>query len=136
MRLLLAALAGLTFASPACAGTINIALEGVKKKGGSIVVCLWEKDAGFPDCEKGKPLKRIVLPSDATSARFDGLSDGSYAVSAFHDVNDNGELDTNFIGLPSEAVGLSNNPRLMGPPRFKPARFDVAGETKIILKFR
>lgn len=136
MRFLPIALTVAAMASPVCAETISIALEGVKKNSGSIVVCLWDKDAKFPDCEKGKPLKRIVLAASARSASFDNVANGTYAVSAFHDANDNGRLDTNFLGLPKEAVGLSNNPRLMGPPQFKAARFEVSGQTAIVLKFQ
>ncbi|MEE4155253.1 MAG: DUF2141 domain-containing protein [Erythrobacter sp.] len=136
MRFLPIALAMAALASPASAETISVALQGVKKNSGSIVVCLWDKDADFPNCEEGQPVKRIVLPATAKSATFEDVANGTYAVSAFHDANANGRLDTNFLGLPKEAVGLSNNPRLMGPPRFKSALFDVAGETAIVLKFQ
>lgn len=131
----LALLASSAIAAPASADNVVIALEGVESAKGSIVVCLWDRDAKFPNCEKGEPVKRIVLPATAKSAAFEGLTAGTYAVSAFHDENDNGELDTNFIGFPKEAVAMSNNPRIMGPPRFKPARFEVAGPTTITLRF-
>jgi uncharacterized protein (DUF2141 family) len=81
-------------------------------------------------------MKRIVLPASAKSATFEKVADGTYAVSAFHDANGNGKLDTNFIGIPKEAVAMSNNPRVMGPPRFKPSLFEVAGRTAITLRFQ
>ena len=34
-----------------------------------------------------------------------GLPEGEYAISLFHDENENKELDTNFIGIPKEAFG-------------------------------
>jgi uncharacterized protein (DUF2141 family) len=130
----LMALLGL--ASPACAERVSVALEGVKETRGSIVVCLWDKKNGFPNCEKGNPLKRIVLPASASAATFESVPAGTYAVSAFHDANGNGKLDTNFIGIPREAVGMSNNPRIMGPPRFNPSLFEVAGDTSITIRFQ
>lgn len=123
-------------ASPAFAEEITISLQGVKKNTGSVVLCLWDKDDGFPNCEKGKPLRRIVVPARSTSARFENVLPGTYAVSAFHDANGNGQLDSNFIGLPLEAVGMSNNPKLKGPPRFKPTQFRVAGATTISIKLQ
>jgi len=40
---------------------------------------------------------------------FPGVAAGTYAVSAFHDENSNGKLDRNFMGIPREGVGASNN---------------------------
>jgi uncharacterized protein (DUF2141 family) len=123
-------------ATPAHADEVTVTLQGVKKNAGSIVLCLWAKEDGFPDCESGKAVKRIVVPANATTARFENVPAGTYAISAFHDANGNGKLDSNFLGLPLEAVGMSNNPKLNGPPRFKPARFKLAGEGKISIRFQ
>jgi len=57
---------------------------------------------------------------------FEGLPPGQYAVSASHDLNGNRKTDTNFIGLPREDWGVSNNVRpAMRPPRFNEAGFAV-----------
>lgn len=54
---------------------------------------------------------------------------GEYAISVHHDDNDNGKMDTNFIGIPKEPTGLSNGavPKF-GPPKYKDAAFRVDGE--------
>ena len=54
---------------------------------------------------------------------------GEYAISVHHDDNDNGKIDTNFIGIPKEPTGLSNGavPKF-GPPKYKDAAFRVGGE--------
>lgn len=123
-------------ASPALANEVTVNLQGVKKDAGSVVLCLWASGDGFPDCESGKPVKRIVVPAKSASATFDNVSPGTYAISAFHDANANGKLDSNFVGLPLEAVGMSNNPKLNGPPRFKPAQFRVSGPTAITIRLQ
>ncbi|MEM6913295.1 MAG: DUF2141 domain-containing protein, partial [Pseudomonadota bacterium] len=57
---------------------------------------------------------------------FTELEPGSYAIQAFHDLNGNGELDTNLTGMPIEPFAFSNNaPASYGPPSFEAARFDV-----------
>jgi uncharacterized protein (DUF2141 family) len=67
------------------------------------------------------------------------LPAGEYALSVFQDVDDDGKLKSNFIGIPKEPAGLSNNlrPRL-GPPKYKDASFtvtaDVVTEQKIALR--
>ena len=41
-----------------------------------------------------------------------------------HDENRNGKLDTNFLGIPKEGVGASNNPKSrFGPPSFEESMF-------------
>jgi uncharacterized protein (DUF2141 family) len=55
---------------------------------------------------------------------FADLPAGFYAVSVFHDENMNEKLDKNFMGVPKEGYGASNNPKKkMGPPNFDEAKF-------------
>lgn len=60
------------------------------------------------------------------------LPAGEYALSVFQDVNDNGKLEHNFIGMPREPAGLSNNvrPRFV-PPKYKDAKFAVTVGTLV-----
>jgi uncharacterized protein (DUF2141 family) len=59
---------------------------------------------------------------------FTGVAPGTYAVSVVHDENSNGKLDTNFIGMPREGVGASNDAKgHMGPPKFSAASFRYEG---------
>jgi uncharacterized protein (DUF2141 family) len=61
---------------------------------------------------------------------FPRLPAGDYAIASYHDENGNGKLDLNFIGIPKEGVASSRNAKgVMGPPKFKDARFTFAGGT-------
>ncbi len=63
---------------------------------------------------------------------FKDLEDGTYAIRYFHDENNNGELDTNFIGIPKEGFGFSNDAfGKFGPKKFKEWLFEVSGDIKI-----
>ena len=54
-----------------------------------------------------------------------------------HDENDNGKLDTNFMGIPVEGYGFSNNPQVMRRAFFSEAKFDVTGApTAIVVRLR
>jgi uncharacterized protein (DUF2141 family) len=58
---------------------------------------------------------------------FKGLAGGAYAVVVFHDENDNGKIDHNALGWPSEPIGFSNGFTLglfSGLPSFEKLRFD------------
>jgi uncharacterized protein (DUF2141 family) len=59
---------------------------------------------------------------------FKDVPVGSYGISAFHDENTDGKLDTNFVGYPTEEYCASNNARnLMSAPSFRDAKFAYRG---------
>ena len=61
---------------------------------------------------------------------------GNYAVQVMHDENDNNKLDTNFLGIPSEGYGFSNNPNVMRRAHFDEARFEVGADAAITIRLR
>ena len=71
----------------------------------------------------------LGLVASLVIARALGPADfGVYAVSVFHDENMNQKLDKNFVGVPNEGYGASNNPKKkMGPPNFDEAKFQLSG---------
>ncbi|MGB5847976.1 MAG: DUF2141 domain-containing protein [Ignavibacteriaceae bacterium] len=55
---------------------------------------------------------------------FEELPFGEYAIKLYHDENRDGELDSNFLGIPTEAYGFSNNVRgTFGPADYDDAKF-------------
>lgn len=63
---------------------------------------------------------------------FKDVTPGIYAIRLFHDENENEELDTNFLGIPKEGFGFSNDAMgKFGPKDFSEWLFDVSGDTKI-----
>ncbi len=63
------------------------------------------------------------------------LPAGTYALSAFHDENNNKELDTNGLGIPKEDYGFSNNPNAMfGPPAYKKSTFTLDKDLTITVE--
>ena len=55
---------------------------------------------------------------------FKEIPKGEYAVAVFHDKNSNEKMDVNFLGIPKEAYGCSNNAKgFMGPPKYEDAKF-------------
>ena len=106
----------------------------MKTNEGLVLCALYKGEDGFP----GKPeraFQRALSPIKETSAtcRFEGLPAGRYAVAVVHDENGNGKMDRNFLGIPKEGYGASNNAKgSMGPPKFKDAAFVVGAEAKSI----
>ena len=91
---------------------------------------------------KGDFLKKVYkgLPSEIKSngavVTFSNIPKGEYAISAYHDKNNNTKLDTNFMGIPKEDVACSNNAKgVMGPPKYEDAKFQINKDLKIEVKF-
>lgn len=75
--------------------------------------------------------EKLLIKNNKVVYTFKDIPPGNYAISVFHDEDENGELTTNFLGIPKESYGASNNaPSRFGPPKWKDARFRVTpGET-------
>lgn len=100
---------------------------------GQIAYLVFNSAEGFPS-KREKAWRHDFVPVDSlqnATQRIDlgPVPPGRYAVSLYLDENGNHKLDTNWLGLPKEAVGVSNNPRnRIGPPHFEDAVF-VHGST-------
>jgi uncharacterized protein (DUF2141 family) len=132
----LAALCGLTGsaaqAAPMAMATIDVEVTGLKSDAGKVVILVYTSAKGFPTDPKRAKRAFFTKPSGKKASRtLADLPPGTYALSIYHDANNNGELDTNWIGMPKEGLGASNNAKgRMGPPKFAAAAFVVGpGET-------
>lgn len=91
---------------------------------GTLVFLLFDSANAFGDLRD--PLKTLWSPSDGRETyRFEEVPAGEYALVVYHDENENGRLDKNFIGIPKEPMGFSNRYKPKGPPTFDRARFAV-----------
>jgi uncharacterized protein (DUF2141 family) len=127
-----------TFAYMAYAqtGTLRVEISGIDEIKGLVSTGLYSNEEGFPD--KGKEYKGadVEITGQTIVYTFKDLSFGIYAIALFHDINSNGKLDKNFLGIPTEGYAFSNN--LFGafglPPGFKDASFEVRGDKTINIK--
>jgi uncharacterized protein (DUF2141 family) len=114
------------------AAEVTVKISGMESEQGQLLVAVYDKADSFLDSKKA--LKSLtVTPAEAkVGFSIASLSDGAYAIAVIHDENGNGELDTNFIGIPKEPIGTSNNVKSrFGPPSFKDARFDLKGSQSL-----
>lgn len=108
---------------------IHVEVVGIRNNKGQVVCALYSSADGFPK-ENQKAIQRTTSPilDKRASCEFAEIKPGRYAVSVFHDENSNGKLDTNFLGIPREGVGASNDARgHMGPPKFDAAALQFSG---------
>jgi uncharacterized protein (DUF2141 family) len=68
---------------------------------------------------------------------FSNLPQGKYAIRYFHDENNNNKMDTNWLGIPIEGYGFSNNATgLWGPPTFEEQLFKIISNDTIQLNIK
>jgi uncharacterized protein (DUF2141 family) len=87
--------------------------------------------------ENDKPVDSQTKNISANQCRivFENLKPGMYAFQFIHDENSNEKLDTNWLGIPKEGFGYSNNPSLItGPPSIKKTSFKLYESTVINCK--
>jgi uncharacterized protein (DUF2141 family) len=67
-----------------------------------------------------------LISNNQCSITVANLPKGKYAIRYFHDENSNNKLDTNWLGIPTEGYGFSNNAKgLFGPPPFEEQLFEI-----------
>lgn len=93
--------------------TININNKNIQ---GNAYLFIYSSKNDFLKIEKAYKVIKIDLLPEKTEVIVPSLSDGEYAFTLYADINSNGILDKNFMKIPKEPTGFSNNFR----PKFKP----------------
>jgi uncharacterized protein (DUF2141 family) len=115
-------------AVPVLGSNLEITVGTIRSDSGKVLAAL-HTEAGaemFPDPQGAVWAQWVKATPGEQRFVFAGLPAGRFAVAVFHDENDNGELDTNLLGLPKEGYGFSRNATgSFGPARFADAAVEV-----------
>ncbi|NLP57961.1 DUF2141 domain-containing protein [Lutibacter sp. B1] len=77
-----------------------------------------------------------IIEEGKSTVTFTNIPKGIYAVTCYHDENDNKQMDFFENGMPKESYGSSNNPLNFGPPDFESSKFEVSNKDIILeIKF-
>jgi uncharacterized protein (DUF2141 family) len=115
--------------------TLTVTLKDVRGTLGNLRASLYREPETFR--KEDRAFKVISIPATAGDAKmvFADLPPGRYAVMAYHDENGDDKLNLRFGMFPLEGYGLSNNPTVIGPPKFAESAFEVSSpETQIDIK--
>lgn len=110
---------------------LTVRISGINQLSGNVQVSLYNSAASW--LENSTYKATIAVESNTVVWNIEGLVAGQYAIAGFHDVNLNGECDRNFIGIPTEAFGFSNNVRpKFSAPKWELAKFDFETGTQAV----
>lgn len=113
--------------------TLRVEITDYKSNNGKAYVGVYNSEKSFLK----KPLKGKVekISNNKVVVIFNDLVPGEYAVSSYHDENNNGKLDTNFMGIPKEDYALSNNAKgFMSAPKYQKSKFYAKENITIKIK--
>jgi len=121
---------GLTFTPLTLFGQFSLTIEiiGLRNNDGQVFIELSN--------EKGEKIMGITqkFVDSKCAIIIKNLTPGKYAFKYFHDENKNNILDLNWIGIPKEGFGFSNNAKgTFGPPSFEKTIFEVKGNNTLKL---
>lgn len=108
-----------------------VSVSGAYPDHGQALFALYNTEEDYLE-EPFVALASSIDSEGAVSFVVEELSHGIYAAAVIYDEDENGELNTNFFGIPSEKIGMSNNAKgRFGPPSFSEASFSFSGDTTI-----
>lgn len=117
---------------------MQLCIKGIAEVRGNLMIAVYKNADEFPDFGKGDINIIHEVNSTSENIRIDDLLKGNtYAIAVYHDVNKNQLLDKNFLGMPIERYGFSNDARgTFGPPYFSESAFRAANGKKLTITIR
>jgi uncharacterized protein (DUF2141 family) len=112
---------------------LTVRVSGLNNDRGRVAVALFASAEAFPDQKRALVGQMTRIQKGKASVRFANVRPGVYAVAVLHDENENSKMDFNFLGMPLEGYGFSNDASAMfGPPSFEAASFKLAARDSFV----
>ena len=110
--------------------SLTVTVSNIKTQKGTIMIGLYKDENTFLD--KVFKAQKTDANSTSVTVTFKNIPAGEYGISLFHDKDENGELNTNFIGIPSEPYAFSNNAKgMFGPAKWEDVKFSITEKETI-----
>ena len=114
---------------------VSLTISGIESVEGTINIGLFNDEDNFPKSGGEIQVYTIKVNGLEESIVMDKLTAGDYAISLYHDRNADKVCNRNFIGIPKEGYGFSNNFKpLFRAPRFEDCLFTVQSDTNIVIR--
>jgi len=103
---------------------ITIKVIGVEEVKGAMSIALYDKEEDFRSRDRFVAAEDVPIESNTFTYTFKEIPYGTYAIAVFHDLDEDRELRKNWVGMPKEPFGFSNDAKgKMGPPSYDDASF-------------
>ena len=106
------------------AGDVVVEIANLENQKGVVRCGLYTKSSWLQPEKAVQWVDATYGDEETAECRFEEIEPGTYGVGAFHDADSDHDMDSNFLGIPTESVCASDDPGgRMGPPKFKGAKF-------------
>ena len=120
------------------AETLTITIADIRESEGRLMIQVANSEKGFEFSEDSAapPPVAISQLAEAGEMTFEvTLPPGVYGARVLHDLNGNGKVDSNFVGMPKEPWAFSNNATgRLGPAKWQDAKFEISGDTAVEIR--
>lgn len=118
---------------PTYAHDLTVKVDNIESTKGFLYISLHNTDKTWMTSQQSVQAKKIPMEEKAMTVIFKDLPDGDYAALLFQDENENGYIDKNAFGIPTEPYGFSQNGGSFGPPSFKDASVNLKENSEITI---
>ena len=112
--------------------TLSVRVNNVATQKGSVNVAVYDSDESFLSFDRVLKTDSVAANEGSVEFNIPDLPPGEYALAVFHDENNNGKLDTNWLGIPKERVAFSKGKmKTFGPPKYQECAFRITSDYEI-----
>jgi uncharacterized protein (DUF2141 family) len=129
-------LASCLFSINTYAHDLVLKIDKITNTKGVIMIALHNSASTYESDQHMFSAKKMAITENTLTVHFGDIPKGDYAIKLFQDENENGRIDKNDLGVPTEGYGFSNNSDTMGQPSFEEAKFSVNSATTLTIHLR
>ncbi len=112
---------------------LTLVITNLATATGPVVVGVYGTKNKFPDPREQLKVYTFTPHDKQLTAQIKDLPVGTYALAIYQDVNSNGKIDKNLIGIPTEPYAFSKNYKpTIKAPSFKDCRFDYMAKNDTV----
>ena len=114
---------------------LTLHITNIQDVRGRLQVGIYDNKNDFP--KEGKEFKRCYIKVDANEVKYtvQDMPPGDYAIAIYHDANTDGQCNSNFLGVPTECYGFSNNVKpFLSAPSFNATKFSLTKDRLLTIK--
>ena len=116
---------------------LTVSVTGLNDIKGGIQLGLYNNSASFPKPDREFMVISILADSSVVTFTISDLPVGEYAIALYHDINSDKICNKNWIGIPTESYGFSNNVRVIfSSPSFEKTKFSLNEDLAINVKLK
>jgi len=114
---------------------LNVTVSNFEKTIGTLLVSVYNQKDGY--LQTGMEIKTlsVKVTKNTETVIFEKLPKGNYAVALYHDKNNDGKCNCNFLGIPKEGFGFSKNIKpVVSAPTFDDCKIELNKDKTIIIE--